>query len=74
MRTLNNEEVQQVSGAGIIADRSRDLGEKIGTIVDVAKHRNNDAGKQFGGQLGQAIGELIETRISWGWGWGRPQR
>lgn len=74
MRILNMKEVQQVSGAGEIADRARAIGESIGSIVDAARHRNNDIGKQHGGQLGQAIGGVIEAHISIAESWGHGRR
>lgn len=64
MRTLNNKEVQEVSGAGAIADASRLFGEGIGALIDAYTCRTNKQGQASGGKLGQGIGDVIEAHLN----------
>lgn len=73
MRTLNQLEVEQVSGAGFIADISSALGSTIGAMVDNARHRTNNAGKVLGGKVGRGIGEIVEAQLAFAEQvWGKP--
>ncbi|MBW7981046.1 hypothetical protein [Enterobacillus tribolii] len=63
MRELNRHEVEEVSGAGIIADAGAALGLGIGKIVDAC----NDSGTkatEAGTALGQGIGQVIEASLN----------
>ena len=63
MKELNKVEVEQVSGAGFIADAGGALGKGIGWIIDAKNPNNGGLGQQAGGALGQGIGQIVEAGI-----------
>ena len=63
MKELNLVEVEQVSGAGWIADAGGALGAGIGAVVDAAHHNVSTAGQDSGRLLGQGIGQVVEAII-----------
>lgn len=63
MRELNTVELNEVSGAGFIADAAEALGRSIGAIVESGtKGKAGDADR--GASLGSSIGQVIEAGIS----------
>lgn len=54
MRQLSNYEVEQVSGAGVIADTLEGVGKAIGGVV-------HEFGMPYGGQIGGLIGKGVGT-------------
>ncbi|MCX8648841.1 hypothetical protein J3U21_00625 [Gilliamella sp. B2776] len=63
MKELNLVEVEQVSGAGFIADAAGALGAGIGAVVDAAHGDESNAGQNSGRLLGQGIGRVVEAVI-----------
>lgn len=63
MRTLNKNELEQVSGAGFFADAGQDIGAGIGSIVDIATGNENQGSRTAGGLLGTGIGKAIEAGL-----------
>lgn len=63
MRELNRHEIEQVSGAGIVADAGQALGTGIGAIVDAAGGNVSTAAADAGGKLGYGIGMVVEAGI-----------
>ncbi|WP_285128209.1 hypothetical protein [Leclercia adecarboxylata] len=68
MRELNQQEIENVSGAGFIADAAASLGMGIGKVVDTGL---NILGLDPEGQataaaetLGRGIGMIVETGVS----------
>lgn len=68
MRELNQQEIENVSGAGFVADAAATLGLGIGSVVDAGLgliglgvgSQSSEAGQT----LGRGIGMLIETGAS----------
>lgn len=61
MRTLSLIEVEQVSGAGTIADAASNLGGGIGAVIDALGCITNGCNEKAGRQIGHGIGEIIEA-------------
>ncbi|MFQ1012317.1 hypothetical protein [Gilliamella apicola] len=61
MKELNLVEVEQVSGAGRLADAGAHIGGGIGRIVDAALGNVSTVAADAGSALGQGIGEFIEV-------------
>lgn len=61
MRELNSSELNEVSGAGFIADAGTALGRGIGAIIEAA---GGKGGMEAGTSLGTGIGQLL--RPVWG--------
>lgn len=62
MRELNRHEVEEVSGAGFIADAGAALGAGIGKVVDAAN--KSTTATAAGTALGQGIGQVVEASVS----------
>lgn len=63
MRELNHHEVEDVSGAGLIADAGAALGSGIGKIIDAAKGGGTKAAES-GESLGNGIGLVVEAGLN----------
>lgn len=63
MRELNHHEVEEVSGAGLIADAGAALGAGIGKIIDATKGGGTQA-TETGGALGNGIGMVVEAGLN----------
>ncbi|MTH44744.1 hypothetical protein [Intestinirhabdus alba] len=61
MRELKASELNEVSGAGIIADAGTALGRGIGSILEAAGVKN---GLEAATQMGTGIGQVVEAGIS----------
>jgi len=68
MRELNQQEIEQVSGAGFIADAAATVGYSFGSIFDMGlKLVGVDVGKQSSEAaqtIGRGIGMVIETSVN----------
>lgn len=63
MRTLSLVEVEQVSGAGAVADALASLGAGIGAVIDAANCSNKGTAESAGRKLGKGIGDVIEAAL-----------
>lgn len=61
MKELSHIEVEQVSGAGAIADAAQALGQGIGAIVQAA---GVNGAADAGAALGKGIGSVVEVGIN----------
>lgn len=61
MKELNHVEMEQVSGAGAIADAAQALGQGIGAIVQAT---GVQGATEAGASLGKGIGSVVEVGIS----------
>lgn len=61
MRELNKVELQDVSGAGQIADAAKALGSGIGALIE---NFGIKGAKDAAANLGNGIGEVIEAGLS----------
>lgn len=66
MRELNNVEVKEVSGAGIISDFASSIGSSIGSLADSVTEIINKTTdfKTAGSRLAQGIGQILELNFS----------
>ncbi|ELW9444420.1 hypothetical protein RJ492_003257 [Pluralibacter gergoviae] len=60
MRELNSSELNEVSGAGFIADAGTALGRGIGAIIEAA---GGKGGMEAGTSLGTGIGQVVEAGL-----------
>lgn len=60
MRELKNSELNDVSGAGFIADAGTALGRGIGAIIEAA---GGKGGLEAGTSLGAGIGQVVEAGL-----------
>jgi hypothetical protein len=61
MRELNVSELNEVSGAGFIADAGTALGHGIGSILEAAGVKG---GLESGTSMGTGIGQVVEAGIN----------
>lgn len=64
MRIIKLVEVEQVSGAGAIADAFASLGAGFGAVIDAINCNNNGCAEKEGKKLGLCYGQQIEADIN----------
>ncbi|KIS44350.1 hypothetical protein [Kosakonia radicincitans] len=64
MKQLSNDEMQAVSGAGLISLAAGMLGEGIGIVIDAAFGGKGSFATDLGRNIGKGIGVVLETSLN----------